>query len=436
MTNAEYERSARKPNPKGGKVSTPGERQFCAQPNCEYFCQQRADDRILRLKHAYAEYVDACDAEHLRPYSFKSFCVKLSTWKREELTCEQPEWLPGECMLTYWSLLEVRSKRHWAFVAQMVMSDATFVLRSEGRSPSDWMRCCEKAYRYLGGVPHITDCSVFGVSAGGVTRCVRATLEGFATYYRTVLFGARPKTGKTAGHVAKPLGPKNSSAVLRAIRRDLDVADVASVEDIDRVIAERLEYYNKKEPVGGGTRRDVLTQRELPRMLSLPVTPYDMAVWDYRKLGNDYHFVLAGARYSCPHSLMGQEVRIRYTDAEVVAYHGGMEVARHAVIGKDVAGKRVSTDDAHRPNGHRWFARRMDFRFTEMASACGDATVEVMKVLLARCKAEGNGYRVCKELIDLRHVPSAVSLEQACASVLASGAEPIGIDVVRAAMGM
>ena len=133
------------------------------------------------------------------------------------------------------------------------------------------------------------------------------------------------------------------------------------------------------------TRWETLERRELPRMLSLPEEPYDMATWDYRMLGSNYHFVLDGARYSCPHPLVGQEVRIRHADSEVVAYHGGAEVARHAIVGRDVAGRRVSTDEAHRPNGHRWFARRMDFRFGEMAAVCGDATVKVMKALLERC---------------------------------------------------
>ena len=433
---AAHGRDASCSNSEPGKVFPPVRGHRCAQPNCEYFCQRNDDDRILRLRHAYAEYVDACEAEGLYPYSFKTFCAKLRDWKRAELAEEQPQWLPGECMLTYWSLLEVGGKRRWAFVAQMMVSDATFVVRSDGRSPSDWMRCCERAYQYLGGVPYVTDCSVFGASSGGATRCVMATLQGFATYYHTVLFGARPKTAKTAEHAAKPLGPKNSSAVLRAIRRELAAAEVDCLEDIDRVIVEGLEHHNRRVHVGAETRWETLERRELPRMLSLPKEPYDMAAWDYRKLGDNYHFVLDGARYSCPHALVGQEVRIRYTDEEVVAYHGGVEVARHAIVGRDVAGRRVSTDDAHRPNGHRWFAQRMDFRFEEMAAVCGDATVKVMKVLLERCRAEGQGYRVCKELIDLRHVPSAVSLEQACASVLESGSVSIGVDAVRAAMGV
>lgn len=418
------------------KVLPPSGRRTCAQPNCEYFCQRSSDDRILGLRHAYAEYVEACSAEKWQAYSFQTFCAKLRTWKNAPLTCRQSEWLPGECMLTYWAFLEAGGGRHCAFVAQMVVSDATFVMRSAGRSPSDWMRCCERAYRYFGGVPYITDCSVFGAASGGATRCTRATLEGFATYYRTVLFGARPKTGKTAERASKPLGPRNFTSVLRDVRIDLAIADVSSLEEIDRVIEERLEHHNKRVRGEGGTRWDTLTRRELPKMLALPEDPYDMAIWDYRRLGNNYHFVLEGARYSCPYTLVGREVRIRYTDSEVVAYHGGMEVARHAIIGKDVTGKRVSTIDAHRPSGHRWFAQRMDFRFKEMAAVCGDATVEVMKVILARCKAEGNGYRACKELIDLRHVPSPVSLEQGCSKVLESGVEPIGIEDVRMAMGV
>ncbi len=88
---SKYERNAKRSEPAGGKVSSPNERQVCAQPNCEYFCQQNADDRILRLRHAYAEYVDACDAGSLRPYSFKSFCTKLCDWKRTELAREQPK---------------------------------------------------------------------------------------------------------------------------------------------------------------------------------------------------------------------------------------------------------------------------------------------------------------------------------------------------------
>ena len=174
------------------------------------------------------------------------------------------------------------------------------------------------------------------------------------------------------------------------------------------------------------------------RMLALPEARYDMGMWDFRVVGSDYHITLVRAKYSVPYDLIGQEVRIRYTDAEVVAYHGGIEVARHAILGRDFVGRRVVTDDAHRPYGHRWFARRMDFRFREMAAVCGEATEKVMKVFLARCEDEGGGYRACKELIDLRHVPSAISLEEACSRVIEEqeDSETIDVEVVRAAMGV
>ena len=129
----------------GNKVTAPGNRQLCGQSSCECFRRKDADDRILRLKNVYEEYVDACEAERLKPYSFKTSCAKLLAWKRAGLAVEQAEWLPSECMLTYWSILGVAGKRYRAFVAQMLVSDATCVLRSDSRSPSDWIRCCECA---------------------------------------------------------------------------------------------------------------------------------------------------------------------------------------------------------------------------------------------------------------------------------------------------
>lgn len=86
------------------------------------------------------------------------------------------------------------------------------------------------------------------------------------------------------------------------------------------------------------------------------------------------------------------------------------------------------TDPAHRPPGHRWFAKRMDDRFLALAREEGANVVRVMKHVLSACKKEGKGFRACKELIDLRKTPSAagVTLDEACRAVLDGGGE-IGV---------
>ena len=86
------------------------------------------------------------------------------------------------------------------------------------------------------------------------------------------------------------------------------------------------------------------------------------------------------------------------------------------------------TDPAHRPPGHRWFAKRMDDRFLALAREEGANVVRVMKRVLSACKKEGKGFRACKELIDLRKTPSVagVTLDEACRAVLDGGGE-IGV---------
>lgn len=74
--------------------------------------------------------------------------------------------------------MEAGGEPFWAFVAQMAFGDATFVCRSDGCTPRHWMASCERALRFFGGVAHVTDCSVFGASKGGVTESARASEQG------------------------------------------------------------------------------------------------------------------------------------------------------------------------------------------------------------------------------------------------------------------
>ena len=410
-------------------VSAPvrGSRKSCAQPDWERFDEISGDRRLNRRAFAYDEYLAACASSGLRPYSFASFCQGLSAWRRDRASEGDAEWLPGECMTTYWSHIGERR----VFVAQLAFGDATFVCRSEAANAGAWMRCCERAFLFLGGVPHVTDCSMLSATYSGLSESVRSTLQGFAEHYRTVLYGARPKTASTAGRSAKPLGPKNSSAVLRSLRAGIGAMGEIDDAEFDAAVSSLLGSLNRDRSGDGPSRWDVLSERELPQMLRLPEERYDMAVWDVRHVGANHHFTLAGVAYSVPFQLAGSKVRIRYTDTTVRAYSSGEMVAEHR-LRPEMRGRCV-TDDSHRPNRHRWFARRLDERFLALAREHGPKTAKVMRAVLARCRAEGGGYRACKELLDLARQPSAVTLEEACSVCIANGA--FGIAEVRASMG-
>lgn len=412
-----------------GAVSAPekGSRKSCAQPDWERYDEIAGDRRLNRIGFAYEEYASACALAKLKPYSYASFCQGLARWRRERKGVGAIEWFPGEYMTTYWSRIGARR----VFVAQLAFGDATFVCRAGKANAKAWMSCCERAFLFFGGVPHVTDCSMLSASYAGLSESMRSTLEGFAAHYRTVLYGARPKTSATAARSAKPLGSKNSSAVLRSIRAEIGAAEPIENAAFDAAVAELLAKLNG-EPAGAGpSRAELLEARELPQMLRLPEERYDMATWDVRRVGADHHFLLGGVAYSVPFQLAGERIRIRYTDDVVRAYHAGKLVAEHG-LQPHMRGRRV-TKDEHRPSRHRWYARRLDERFLALARAHGPKTARAMRLVLARCRAEGGGYRACKELLDLARTPSVVTLEEACASCIAAG--DLSLESVRAAMG-
>ena len=377
------------------------------------------NQRGWKTAYAYAEYVSACKEAGERPYAYSSFCVGLREWRRDMAEKDLPEWYPGEYVKTYWSkgsaIVAGKSVAFPVFVAVMAYSDATFVCRSEGMSTPDWMECCQKAFKWLGGVPYVTDCMQ---SKASITA--HSTLEAFARHYRTVLYGARPKTEKSAGGGEKPLDARNFSYVAKHVIADIAVMDFDDLQDLDGYIEQKLKTYNNIASKGRTARWRLFKERELPQMLELPAKDADFAKWSTRIVADDYHFIIDWVRYSVPWRHANEAVRVSWTEDEVRAYSNGELIARHKRM-LEPKGRCTVTDPAHRPPGHRWFANRMDDRFLTLAKAEGGYVVRVMKRLLKACKREGKGFRACKELLDLAKLPSGLTLNEACAAVLADG---------------
>jgi hypothetical protein len=389
------------------------------------------DQRLWRYAYAYSEYAAACAEEGERAYAFSTFCRGLREWRASMEASEAPEWFPGEYLRTHWSKLKVSIDGGEAalplFVATLAYGDATFACRADDFSTLSWMRCCERAYQWLGGVPYVTDCTQCKVS-----ETARSTIEAFARHYRTVLYDARPKTARTAHSTAKPLDAKSSPYVVRMLARSLDGLDAASLADVDALIAEGVRLYNSVVPEGRPSRQSVLFERERPQMLALPDEGADFATWSTRKVADDYHFTVSGVRYSVPWRHALETVRVCWTQEEVRAYSGGELIAVHERM-REPIGRCTVTDPAHRPPAHRWFANRMDERFLLLAEEAGPNVARAMGRVLAACKRGNDGFRPCKELLDLSGEPSDKTLDEACCEAISRGGE-LSVDLVRTIM--
>ena len=397
-------------------------------PNYEYFSAKADSQRRYLRRYLYSEYMEACRKAKEMPYAFSTFCRGLLEWRRSFNVEAAGEWFPAERMTTYWTEVRTDGCSRDMLVCQLSCSDMTVCVGAGGRSYDSWMRCCAAAYDVLGGVPYVTACPYPQISQEGMS-----TLEAFAAHFRTVLYGARPKSVKTAVRDDRPMETRNRSFVADHVRADLRHVSFGSAEAVDEAIARRAVFYNSTAFAGKLSRKSVFEQREMPLLLQLPDEPYCFSRWAERTVGCDYHIVVRGVRYSVPWQYAGEEVRVEICSDELRVYSMGRQIAQHKVAEKG-HGRDTVTVDTHRPPTHRAFAKRMDERFLRMAGELGQWVVRAMKLALRQCKAEGKGFRACKELVDLSRMPAVVTLDDACHAVV-EGEGTFSVAAVRAAMG-
>ena len=79
-----------------------------------------------------------------------------------------------------------------------------------------------------------------------------------------------------------------------------------------------------------GSRDSWFETEEKGRLLPLPATPFQLAVWSQAKANIDYHVVVDNHFYSVPYQLVHEQLEVRKTDATVEFFHQGKRVAAHA----------------------------------------------------------------------------------------------------------
>ena len=89
---------------------------------------------------------------------------------------------------------------------------------------------------------------------------------------------------------------------------------------------------------------------ELPHLIPLPATPYDVAVVEYRVVNVEGFVAYQQNFYSVPWRYIGQALPVRITETELIVYDAQVaEVARHPLFPRGRTGQR-SEQKAHRPS--------------------------------------------------------------------------------------
>lgn len=173
-----------------------------------------------------------------------------------------------------------------------------------------------------------------------------ARFLSFATHYGYRPVACRPHRPRTKGKIERGFRYVDLSLLNGRTFRSLEHLNEVTASWLEHVADVRVHGTTEKRPID-------LFAEERPHLLPLPEHPYDIDPIVYRTVDAE-GFILYGRNfYSVPWRYIGSVMPVRVGDAELVIYSPKLvPVARHAKLGRAIAGQRRQLPE-HRPSEDR-----------------------------------------------------------------------------------
>jgi transposase len=362
-----------------------------------------------------------------RGYSYSRFCVHYAAYAKRLKPSFRNVYTPGDRLFLDYagSTVPIRDPKTGdvaldaqVFVAVLGFSNYVFAEATPSQDLASWIGSHVRCFEYLEGAPAllVPDNLKSGITTPDLYEPLEnETYRELAEHYSVAIFPARVKRPKD-----KAPGEQAVQLVTRWILAKLRKRTFFDLAELNRAIRLLLEELNTRPFKNGrpGSRKELFLSQERTALAPLPATRYELARWKKAKVHIDYHIEVDRHFYSVPHALIHQEVRVRITDSVVEVFHHGERVASHK---KDPAPGRHTTLSAHMPASHQAVSGWSPERFLEWASRVGNATRQMVEVLLSSRRHPQQAYRSCLGLLSLARKDSPSTLEHACRRALALG---------------
>lgn len=359
---------------------------------------------------------------HPEGYAYSRFCELYREWEGTLDPVLRQVQVPGQKMFVDWAGQTVPihnptdgtvSQGH-LFVAVLGASNKTFVEAFPNEQLPCWIAGHVHAYAFYGGVASIT------VPDNPKTAVVRAcryepqlhrSYAEMAEHYGTVVLPARPRKPRDKAHVET--GVQIAERHILAALRDQQFFSVGALNEAIAPLLAKLNAkpFQKLE----GSRDSWFETEEKARLLPLPATPFQLAVWSQAKANIDYHVVVDNHFYSVPYQLVHQPLEVRMTDGTVELFHQGKRVAAHP---RSHQVGRATTLEEHRPKSHQKHLQWTPSRLIDWAAKTGPHCAKVVEEILHRQPHPEMGYRSCLGIINLGKGAGLERLEAACKRAL------------------
>lgn len=356
---------------------------------------------------------------HPEGFLYSWFCEHYREWLGRLDAVMRQEHLAGEkCFVDYAGQTMPVTDRHTGeirqaqiFVGLMGASNYTFADATWSQTLPDWIGSHIRMLEHFGAAPEIL---VPDNLKRGVTKTCRyepdtnPSYHAFANHYGIAVIPARSRKPRDKAKVENGV-----LIVERWILACLRNRGFFSLAELNVAISELLVRLNqrpfKKLP---GCRETAFCTVDYPAMRSLPIERHVFTEWKKARVNLDYHIEVDRRYYSVPHTLIGKQLDVSFSEYVIEILHKGERVASHARVHGN--GKRYSTQSAHMPKTHQEMASFTPERIINWAATIGEYTSKLIDALIERKQHPQQAFRAAVGIIRLGKRYGNNRIEAAC----------------------
>ena len=397
-------------------------------PDCEYIHKEMAKSGVT-LSLLWNEYCEQCRLSNEIPLMYSQFCRYYRKYANTTKATMHIHRKPGEQMEVDWAgqtaQIVDRSTgeiiQAYVFVTVLSCSQYAYVEAFLSQNQECWIAAHVNAYRFFGGVTRILvpDNLKTGVDkASWYTPIINKTYHEMAEHYGTAVIPARVRKPKDKPNAEGAVGII-STWIIAALRNQ----KFFSLRELNAAIHDKLsEFNNKPFQKKPGSRLSVFLEEEKSALMSLPATPYELALWKKATVQFNYHIAVEKMHYSVPYEYIKHVVDVRITKNVVEVFFNNHRIASHVRLHGRVG--QYSTIVEHMPQDHRNYTTWNAERFISWAEGIGPHTAIAVKAILSAHKVEQQGYKSCMALLKLADKYSVLRVEAACQKALSYTPRP------------
>ena len=276
-----------------------------------------------------------------------------------------------------------------------------------------WIQCHINGFNFFGGVARVIklDNLKSGViDANFYEPVFQKEYKRMADHYGCLLSPCRPYQPQEKGKVESGIKyVKNNFFAGRKF-----VSNQEMNHQLDKWATranDRIHGTTKTKP------SELFASSEMPSLIKLPNTNFDMSSWHHRKVAKDCHITLDNNYYSTPNKYVGQEVTVSLSSSLVKVFANDNPIATHArAKGHGI----FTTDNSHYDKykklcpGFREYDRECQEKMRSIGSNCSSIFQHIKQ-------EQKDWYRSARGIIKLRKFYSDEVIDQACQRALHYG---------------